>query len=89
MNCKNCFHYKVCSLCESSKDYESCEYYCDTETTITLPIVDEKSQKKIRDMQAKGYCFVNSDFLKTLYSESAELARSKAEAPRNHSRKRK
>ena len=86
MKCEYCFHRKVC---QNIPCITECEHYCDDDRTITLPIINKECQDKIRSMQADGYCFVNSDFLKTLYSESAELARYKAEAPRNHGRKRK
>lgn len=81
-NCKDCFHYQVCSLTDDEEfgtnDY--CGYFKNSETTVTLPVFDDNSQEKIKSMQAKGYCFVNTELFKQLTADSGELASYKAKA---------
>lgn len=76
IDCKRCFHFSVCKF--KSATTLSCDFYADKDMTVTLPIFDAGSQEAIKNMQSKGYCFVNSEFLSQLVKDSGELASYKA-----------
>ena len=78
IDCKRCFHADICAF--SVPDLTSCEFYADKDMTVTLPIFDAGSQEAIKNMQARGYSFVNSEFLSQLVKDSGELASYKAKA---------
>ena len=78
IDCDRCFHFGICRLQSQKVVYTHCDYYADKDMTVTLPIFDAGSQEAIKNMQSKGYCFVNSEFLSQLVKDSGELASYKA-----------
>lgn len=75
IKCDRCFHSNVC---EFFQNHEICGYFCDRETTVTLPVFDADSRDKVKTMQLKGYSFVNTELYKQLIADSGELAVYKA-----------